>query len=98
MTLYGALFGPRGHPPQGFGLALLGLLGTAVLAVCAVVGMVALIAKRTHRSMLGYAAVVCAVMVCGLIFAPIPSLRNVPSATELPSAKMLHAIPKAPQK
>ncbi len=53
---------------EGFGLALLGLLGTAVLAVCAVVGMVVLIAKRTHRSMLSYAAVVCAVMVCGLIW------------------------------
>ena len=98
MILYGALFGPRGHSMEGFGLALLGLLGTAVLAVCAVVGMVALIAKRTHRSMLSNAAVVCAVMVCGLIFAPIPSLRNVPSATEPPSAEMLHTIPKAPQK
>jgi hypothetical protein len=83
---------------EGFELALLGLLGTAALAVCAVVGMVVLIANRTHRSVLGYAAVVCAVMVCGLIFVPIPSLRNVPSATEPPSAEMPPTIPKAPQK
>jgi Ca2+/Na+ antiporter len=100
VLVYGVLFGQKGyaHSLEGLELVLGGLLGAAVLAVCAVIGVVVLIARRTHRSVVSYVAVVFAMTVCGLVFVPTGLLTTVPSATKPPSAEMLTTTPKALQK
>ena len=100
LLMYGVLFGPKYyvHSLDGLQLVIVELMAAAALAVCALLGIVMLIAKRTHRSFGSYAAVVFALLVCGLIFVPTGLLTTVPLATKLPSAETLTTPPKVPTK
>jgi len=70
--VYNALLGVAimPHSSEAIAVLLTILIATAVVAICAVVGIVVLIVNPAGRTFLSYSAVVLALAVCSLIFAP----------------------------
>jgi len=70
--VYNALLGVAIMPHSSEAIAALFtiLIAAAVVAICAVVGIVVLIVKPAQRTFLSYSAVVLALAVCSLVFAP----------------------------
>jgi hypothetical protein len=72
-TLFGVAIMP--HSSEAIAVLLAVLAGAAVLGISAVIGIVVLIARPAQRTFIGYFAVVLALVVGSLVFAPSGLLR-----------------------
>jgi hypothetical protein len=75
--VYNVLFGVAimPHSAEAIAVLLAVLIGATALAIWAVIGIVVLIAKPAQRTLISYSAIVLALVVFSLIFAPSGLLR-----------------------